>query len=669
MSKDIIMIYADKNKNDIGVLQDYSFDECFGDEDNTFELKVQQYNHVCREDYYIYIEFTEYGGVIDRVTSETKKGVVTYSGRTWHGILNSYVIEPPTGQMYRVFNGTANQIIQQMITMFNLGSLFEVDTSLTPNDEVLQIHNFSVRYEKMYDAILRMLSQDGVNGKFLCTYKGGKVKVYTRRIYDYANNEEFDTSQVPFKVGKSYNNVNHLVCLGQGEGPKRAVIHLFTNGKNSDAMTIQPYKLVDKPLEDSDYILDKRNQVMTGFDEMTEIYDYPNAESIINYKQLTTKPSDWESSYYKKYYRYRDHNYELVPQTFSKHFKQLWGNMPSDWAVDSGYRRYYYIENNKFVNVKSLTAAQATPQYIPLTPANGYTDAPVDWYTGYSTYLTWSDTDQAYISVKGVTGEKIDQYSRDQRPNDWDSRYSSYSTRLWNGYEWEYSPVAGNVVLVYHSQDSQPTDWEENWGNYYGYTSDGTWQCTTLEGQTMIYNFNAKGFFPLNILWNRPTWEGGQRFWTLDRVTEAPDWYVRWDEHADTGGIFRRSTCTYAPGFVNDGRFFYKKVDYTPAWHGNGYYWEMDDDHWENIPDFNKDKYYYQVTDRMKELVKGGIERLKSLCDTSSLDVDLELTENYDVGDLVGSKDEVTGIKVVKPILRKIVKIKKDILSIEHQVE
>ena len=71
----------------------------------------------------------------------------------------------------------------------------------------------------------------------------------------------------------------------------------------------------------------------------------------------------------------------------------------------------------------------------------------------------------------------------------------------------------------------------------------------------------------------------------------------------------------------------------------------------------------------MAELVEAGIERLNDLRDTSTLDIDLELESQYDVGDIVGSIDNVTGIEVNKPILREIVKIKKDILSIEYQVE
>ena len=688
MTKDIMMIYADKNLNDIGVLQDYSFDECYGDEDNTFELKVQQYNHVCQEDYFVYVEFTEYGGIVDRVISNTKNGVITYVGRTWHGILNSYVIEPEQGKMYRIFNGTANNVIQQIINMFNLGSIFVVDDSLTPNNEVVQITNFNVRYEKAFDAILRMLNQKDkadkkVTGKVLCRYTNGKVHIYTRYVCNYANNEEFDTSQVPFKVGRTYNNVNHLVCLGQGNGADRAVIHLFTNGKNSKEMTIQPYKLVATPLEDAEYILDKRNQVMFGKDEMTEIYDYPNAEIIINYKPLTTEPADWKTSYYKKYYVKQSGEFVLIEQKFIKKFEQILGSTPPEgWDASGGYKQYYYIENGKLVNVKSLTDAQITPQYIALTPANGFTNEPADWKTGYSTYLQWSDTDQAYIAVKGETITISEAFGRDKRPNDWESRYSSYFTRRYDGVQYQYDSVRGNQETSYYYQDSKPTDWDSNWRSYYGYVTalsytdnNGVnhyvWEYTDENNVTYYLFFLDTGVFPLSDLTgvNYIQWKDNKSTLTKKTETVAPDWYAVWDQNAGTGGIWRRYNKTYWPDFVNDGRYFYKKMDYTPAWRGDGYYWRLVSDRWEDIPAFKSNQYFYQVEDRITELVKGGLERLNELCDTSSLNVNLELTENYDVGDIIGSIDTVTGIRVNKAILRKIIRIKKDIVSIEHQVE
>ena len=62
-------------------------------------------------------------------------------------------------------------------------------------------------------------------------------------------------------------------------------------------------------------------------------------------------------------------------------------------------------------------------------------------------------------------------------------------------------------------------------------------------------------------------------------------------------------------------------------------------------------------------------KKFRELRDTSTLDISLELEAMYDVGDWVGGYDQVTKIEVSKPILRKIIKIKKDIVSIDYEVE
>jgi hypothetical protein len=89
----------------------------------------------------------------------------------------------------------------------------------------------------------------------------------------------------------------------------------------------------------------------------------------------------------------------------------------------------------------------------------------------------------------------------------------------------------------------------------------------------------------------------------------------------------------------------------------------------EQIPTYVRGKYFYAVQDRLAELVKAAKEKLEELCDTSTLDISLELTSDYDVGDIIGAYDEITGQLIPKEILRKVIKIKKDILSVDYEVE
>ena len=51
------------------------------------------------------------------------------------------------------------------------------------------------------------------------------------------------------------------------------------------------------------------------------------------------------------------------------------------------------------------------------------------------------------------------------------------------------------------------------------------------------------------------------------------------------------------------------------------------------------------------------------------LDIDLEETEQvYDVGDVVGAKDETTGIETIQEVTKKIVSMKNNNISITYEV-
>ena len=114
------LIYMNSSMQDIGVIKAYNFDLAFGSDENNFELKVGVNDHCCEAGYYVYIEGTEYGGIIDAVASDTAAEEVTYTGRTWHGILNSKVLCPDSGQDYLTLNGNANTVLGTLISRMGL---------------------------------------------------------------------------------------------------------------------------------------------------------------------------------------------------------------------------------------------------------------------------------------------------------------------------------------------------------------------------------------------------------------------------------------------------------------------------------------------------------------------------------------------------------------------
>ena len=88
------LIYTNADREDLGVLLDYEFDLAFGESENDFECTIQSNAHCCTAGSYLYIEGTEYGGIVDNIQSKSDTKEVVYAGRTWHGILASKIIVP-----------------------------------------------------------------------------------------------------------------------------------------------------------------------------------------------------------------------------------------------------------------------------------------------------------------------------------------------------------------------------------------------------------------------------------------------------------------------------------------------------------------------------------------------------------------------------------------------
>lgn len=246
------LIYMNADKEDVGVLLDYELDMAFGTDENNFECKIVSASHCCGAGFYLYIEGTEYGGVIDSIRSKSDTKEVVYSGRTWHGVLNSKVLQPDSGKAYLTVTGEANSVLGRLIERMGLSDLFEASAE----DSGVTISNYAMnRYICGYDGIKKMLKTAGA--KLRVKFVGGKVILSAKAVYDYSKDEEFDSDQVDFDIIKRYKTVNHLICLGAGELENRTVLHLYADAEGNISHT----------------------QTQFGADEYAAVYDYANAES------------------------------------------------------------------------------------------------------------------------------------------------------------------------------------------------------------------------------------------------------------------------------------------------------------------------------------------------------------------------------------------------------
>lgn len=241
------------SREDVGILHDYKLDLAYGEDENDFELLMPSSAHCCGKGFFVYMDGTEYGGIVDEIASDTDAEEVTYTGRTWHGLLNSKIIEPDAGQGYLVLSGEANTVLGALITRLGLGDLF----AASDEDSGLIISNYKMnRYIPAYEGIRKMLKTE--EGKLRFVFMGGKVILSAHPRGDYTQDGSLDSDLVDLKVKRHYNPVNHLICLGRGELAAREVIHLYVDADGNISKT----------------------QTFAGLDERTDVYDNSSAESL-----------------------------------------------------------------------------------------------------------------------------------------------------------------------------------------------------------------------------------------------------------------------------------------------------------------------------------------------------------------------------------------------------
>lgn len=245
------LIYMNTNREDVNVLHEYDFDLAFGKDENNFECKIDAEQQCCQEGFFLYFEGTEYGGRVDKIYSDTENGEVTYSGDTWHGILESKILEPDAGQDYLVLSGEANSTLATLIQRMNLQELFAASAE---NSGIMVKYQMN-RYIGGYTGIRKMLKASGA--KLKISFKEGIVTLAAVPLVDYTKDEQFNSDSVPLQIKRNYKPVNHLICLGKGELKDRTVIHLYADKAGNIS----------------------RTQSLFGLLERTAIFDYPSVES------------------------------------------------------------------------------------------------------------------------------------------------------------------------------------------------------------------------------------------------------------------------------------------------------------------------------------------------------------------------------------------------------
>lgn len=241
-----VLIYTDSAHVDQGAVRSFEMDLAFGSDEQDFEVSFAE--PVLSGGELLYIDGTEYGGIIDSVTQSTDTDAVLYAGRTWHGMLAGKIVKPPSNANYYTLSGDANACIASLLTKVGLT---DVLTARSTSAGIIVNYQFD-RFANAYDGLLKMLaSADAV---LRIERHDGITELWAEPRVTIE--DEADSDLMDFAITDSVRVPNHLVCAGEGELQDRVVVDLYADANGNVSQT----------------------QTLTGVDEIAVLYNYNNAD-------------------------------------------------------------------------------------------------------------------------------------------------------------------------------------------------------------------------------------------------------------------------------------------------------------------------------------------------------------------------------------------------------
>ena len=244
----MVLVVHDSAVGDIREIEEFELDLAFGSDENALKLEARA-GDAPEEGQFVFIDGTEYGGVIDQASYEAGReatGSILCKGRTWHGILAGKRLLPDSGSGYLSVSGKAGEVLASLVGRMGLSGLF----SAAPDDTAV-----SYTFERFCDGYSGLKAMAEANGrKVAMRLRGGKVELSLPPAVDYAN--KVDSDLLDFKLTSVHRCVNHLVCAGTGELEERAVVHFYADAAGNVSHT----------------------QSLFGVDEISALYDYSNAD-------------------------------------------------------------------------------------------------------------------------------------------------------------------------------------------------------------------------------------------------------------------------------------------------------------------------------------------------------------------------------------------------------
>lgn len=263
------LIWTDKDGVDVGVILHYNLDNEISIEGKncSFVLELPIDTDILNNCGFIYLDDTEYGGIIDSQTIDTAKKVMSLSGRTWRGILYSKIVEPSENESHYIVTGDVNAVLAEIIAKLSLTDLFEADPEPFGVDVFYQFD----RYTDGYTGIVKMLAS--LDLKLMLRWTGGKVRIYAEEIERFDDTNAITSDLFDFQITSARNSVNHMIGLGSGELEERMIVHKYIQADGTIG-DVQHY---------------------FGVKEYVAVYELSNASSIEELEKGTIEALEEES--------------------------------------------------------------------------------------------------------------------------------------------------------------------------------------------------------------------------------------------------------------------------------------------------------------------------------------------------------------------------------------
>ena len=413
--------------------------------------------------------------------------------------------------------------------------------------------------------------------------------------------------------------------------------------------------------------------MVTGINEISDIYDYPSIQNTYHYVELQEQPEDWETDLtpseelknkkwgFQNYFEQDvdsntdNVNYNALAKPGLETRYRLQLSMPEDWI--SNFADYFTSGADGFTPVQSVeyyvqqttepadwyqggyanyfldTAGTPVSQIPGLTPLTGQ---PGDWTTNWTAYAL-SDGSR----VPSVTPAPVYTLLK-KKPGNWKDSYKSYYQT--DGVN--FTPVVGKSRKDYVLTTYPPSDWAKSYKTYF-----------KRVGKNWVKLGNKKA----------PKWVRGKYYQEItgeDPPAFGKNKYYSMQQPPDQAPPFELGKY-YANGYIVPtwGWHVVYKKQTVPTWQRNTYYTAYD---YQPIPTFVPGAFYIQYEDHFEALIESALKKIAEYQKKDELSITLDESRVYDINDIVGASDEVTGIGAVERITQKIVKIQRGILTYSY---